>query len=167
MRCPRCSVELSKGIFQNIISFRCPVCGGQAVTMSGLRSMGVDEENIASLWRNAISGRSGSEVGCPECKAPMRSLKVDNGETVFDIDLCTRCHTLWFDLGELEKIPCTPPGHLREERPRDRSEELLAIRKIQRMNGEDDTPTIFSKLGIDEEWCAVALRILVRIIFKI
>lgn len=49
---------------------------------------------------------------CPSCRAPMASLRLDGhyGTTV-DLDLCHRCHGLWFD--ERESLRLTPGATLR------------------------------------------------------
>ena len=170
MRCPRCSCELTRDFYDNIVSFRCPVCGGRAVTMSGLRTLGVDRENIASLWGSAVRGKAKCEICCPECGDPMQVLKVDTGDAVFDIDLCVKCHTLWFDLGELEKIPysrCRDEA-IRNE-PAASALTMSAARRVRRRYREDGDrpPTVLEKLGLNEESCAIALRLLIRLILKI
>ena len=130
MHCPRCHCDLSKISHQNkIFIFSCPICHGQALTMSGLRSLGVDENDTRSIWSAALNGNWGKELPCPECGNLMHVVKIDDGQSVFYIDICTKCHILWFDFGELEKIPLAPPEN-KEDIPQ-LAKEILAENAIK------------------------------------
>lgn len=142
MKCPRCQCELVNDRYQNkILSFFCPSCRGQAVTISGLRKLGVDEENTRNFWLAAAKGKLGSKLNCPECNGEMRIIKVDDGQCKFFIDLCQKCQLLWFDSGELEKIPLIPPES--ENLPQ-QAKEILAKNAIQSVHiHDDDTSGLF------------------------
>jgi Zn-finger nucleic acid-binding protein len=137
MRCPRCSGDLSQiSYLEKVFIFSCPACHGQAVTMSGLRAIGIDEESIKKIWSAAVNGQTSKELPCPECNDLMQSLKIDDGQTVFFIDVCTMCHVLWFDLGELEKLPLEPEKET-EDIPQ-KAKEILAEYAIKNVKPPSD-----------------------------
>jgi len=60
---------------------------------------------------NAAGGTFDASVRCPGCGAPMRALELErspHGEAV--VDLCGRCHALWFDA--FESVQLTPGATL-------------------------------------------------------
>lgn len=136
MLCPRCHSDLSQISDKGIFLFFCPACHGQAVTMSGMRSLGIEEDSIRKIWSAAVKGKLGNELPCPECGNLMCVVKIDDGQTVFYIDVCTKCHILWFDSGELEKIPLTPAEKV-EELPQ-RAREILAEHAIKNVKPPAD-----------------------------
>lgn len=168
MICPRCSVELEKSNYNDaVICYTCPHCNGQMLTMGGLRTLGVEPGNAFAIWDAALKGKLGSSLNCPECGSAMNSVKIDNGDCVFYVDICIRCHAIWFDIGELEKLPFqavhTPPV-----------QPLAAKNNAVNYSVGDidhDRPTsssgLLGHLGIDQQWCSLALRIALRLIFKI
>ena len=163
MNCPRCQTPLEKTFFRNVISFSCPHCHGQAMTLSGLRSIGVEQENLTAIWRSANAGKLDSQIYCPECRHPMRLLKLDNGNNIFYIDLCTVCHILWFDFGELAQLPVIEAVK-KEKLPitvQDKNSEIL------REYYDDSPPTLLDHLGINEQWTMMAVRLLIKLIFRI
>ena len=137
MLCPRCQTGLHKHHYQEkVFAFSCPVCKGIALTLGGLRSLRVDEENIRNIWEAAIKGKSGTQLPCPECRQEMQIIKVNDGQTDFYIDICTKCHIIWFDPGELEKIPVMPEQPV-EDIPQ-RAKEILAENAIKNVRVYDD-----------------------------
>lgn len=136
MICPRCKCELIQYHYQNkIISFSCPECYGQALTIGALRTLGVEEENTRSFWIAASKGKLGAQLSCPECSGEMRMIKVDDGQCKFFIDLCLKCQLLWFDTGELEKIPVNSPQN---DDMSQRTKEILAANAINTIRTHDD-----------------------------
>ena len=159
MECPRCSVTLQKSSYCNIIVFYCPHCHGVAVTVSGLRSLGVDPENIYNIWASANAGKRGCELSCPECDNPMRLIKIDNLGTTFYVDVCIRCQLIWFDSGELEKIPVTTSAGIDTLPPQ--VKEIAAICNMRQL--ESETPAAALP---DHLWCFRALKLLFQLIFN-
>ena len=149
MRCPRCSVELTKSMYDNkIIAFYCSCCGGIAVTMAGLRSLGVAGENTFNIWQSAITEPIKKHLPCPGCHEMMSSVKLSDGDTRFYIDVCVKCHTLWFDAGELERIPldiAVPQNELPQK-----AREILALHDIEKVKYPEEpvrVPYCFGGLG--------------------
>lgn len=151
MICPRCKCELIQYHYQNkIISFSCPECYGQALTIGALRTLGVEEENTRSFWIAASKGKLGAQLSCPECSGEMRIIKVDDGQCKFFIDLCLKCQLLWFDRGELEKIPVLPPE--KDELPQ-RAKEILAENAIKNVRVYDnETAGFIHRRGFWHGW---------------
>ncbi len=165
MECPRCSVTLEKVRYGNIIGFHCPHCHGIAVTISGLRTLGVDPGNVFNIWTSANAGKLGCELSCPECDNPMRITKINDGESIFYIDVCIKCQLIWFDFGELDKIPADAINNADQLPPQAR--EIIAINRVRNIDTPDEPPTLLENLGIDQLWCSTALRLLLRLIFRI
>ncbi len=107
--CPRCGRELVRGATPTgKLCFRCPSCGGMAVTLPVLRES-LDAKSIAALTRSA---RAAEHVGClcPGCAGRMTLLKVGDGKDKLEIDVCGRCLSVWCDKGEYETLaPPAPP----------------------------------------------------------
>lgn len=107
--CPRCGRELVRGATPTgKVCFRCPSCGGMAVTLPVLRES-LDAKSIAALTRSA---RAAKHVGClcPGCAGRMTLLKVGDGKDKLEIDVCGRCLSVWCDKGEYETLaPPAPP----------------------------------------------------------
>ena len=166
MGCPRCGAGLNQSFYNNsIVVMNCPVCHGKAVTMSGLRALGVEPENTTNIWRAAKKGKLGTNLCCPECGKEMQIVKVDDGTTVFYIDVCTQCHLIWFDAGELEKIPIPPRPADAEDMPQ-RAREILAIHRAGEVSTDNDdiSPAggwMYSHLA----W--TALKIILRLFLKL
>ena len=88
MHCPHCSVDLEKNNYDGkIISFLCHNCGGQAVTIGGLRTLGIEPENAFLIWNAAQKAKLGAVLPCPECGNRMNIVKVDTGNSIFYIDV--------------------------------------------------------------------------------
>ena len=179
MHCPRCATLLNKNLYKDtVISFYCPHCYGQLITMSGLRALGVTPENSGNIWQAAKKGKSGESHPCPECGKNMRIVKLDDGAQTFYIDVCVYWHSLWFDFGELEKIPVQiSSGEQNDELPRE-AEELLAVHQVENLNERYDASERYNFFArhfdmadygnaITRHLVICGLRLLLRMIFKI
>ena len=106
--CPRCGRELVRGTTPTgKVCFRCPTCGGVAVTLPALRES-LDAKNIAALTRAARAAEH-SGCTCPGCGGRMSLLKVGDGKDKLEIDVCGRCLSVWCDKGEYETLAPPPP----------------------------------------------------------
>ena len=110
--CPRCGHELLRSSTPTgKVCFRCPSCGGVAVTLPVLRES-LDARSIAAL---TMAARAAEHAGCtcPGCGGRMSLLKVGDGKSKLEIDVCGRCLSVWCDKGEYEVLappPTTKPG---------------------------------------------------------
>ncbi len=106
--CPRCGRELVRGTTPTgKVCFRCPSCGGVAVTLPALRES-IGAESIAAL---TAAARAGERTGCacPGCGGDMSLLKVGAGKDKIEVDVCGRCLSVWCDKGEYEALAPPPP----------------------------------------------------------
>ena len=109
MKCPRCGSELRENHGNGAVGYRCPSGCGSFMTLAALRSLGVPAQLTAELWRNARIGNTIPGQVCPNCRRRMQLLKLGDDDTCFDLDICTGCQSLWFDPGELERLPQSEP----------------------------------------------------------
>ena len=104
-RCPRCNRDLARELFKRKVLFRCPDCGGQYLTVSALRGLAQSKAFVNTLWRNALHSQQ-SGVPCPGCgKSTRQVLLFPDINAALELDVCTRCQTVWFDPAELETLP--------------------------------------------------------------
>ncbi|MBE6357749.1 MAG: hypothetical protein E7057_00700 [Lentisphaerae bacterium] len=168
MKCPRCAVHLEQVKIGTVLTFSCSNCHGQAVTLEALRTLGVSPENTTAIWRSASAGKLGAQLNCPECGNPMRLIKLDDGSNIFYIDVCCCCHLIWFDFGELNMIPVVhiPANFITQLPPT--AHAALTSNNISQVELPDEAPpTFLDHLGIDRTWCITALRLLIKLFFKI
>lgn len=105
--CPRCGRELVRGTTPTgKVCFRCPSCGGVAVTLPVLRES-IGAESIAALT-NAARAAESTGCACPGCGGDMSLLKVGAGKDKIEIDVCGRCLSVWCDKGEYEALAPPP-----------------------------------------------------------
>lgn len=106
--CPRCGRDLVRGMTPTgKVCFNCPSCAGVAVTLPALRES-LDVRSIAAL---TMAARAAEHSGClcPGCGGRMSLLKVGDGKSKLEIDVCGRCLSVWCDKGEYETLaPFSP-----------------------------------------------------------
>jgi len=98
--CPVCRVHLARVQHEIGIYWACARCGGRAVSMPLLRRL-VAPDYAREVWRQAAElGRAGDRP-CPVCEQHM--VEVDPGHGTLDV--CRRCHFVWFDTSQYEGAP--------------------------------------------------------------
>jgi Zn-finger nucleic acid-binding protein len=168
MNCPRCATPLEQVKIGTVLAFSCRSCHGQAITLEALRTLGVSPENTTAIWRSASAGKLGKLLTCPECGNQMRVIKLDDGSNIFYIDVCISCHLIWFDFGELNMIPVVQlPANFISQLPYQMNTALTNSGILQQEISDDAPPTFLDHLGIDRTWCIMALRLLIKLFFKI
>ena len=60
---------------------------------------------VNRLWQRARSGKYSGTRHCPACRHGMPEVPIINNEKTEYIDVCTRCHFIWFDPHEFEHFP--------------------------------------------------------------
>jgi Zn-finger nucleic acid-binding protein len=109
--------KLPHGIF-----WQCDQCGGRALTVELLRRT-FSAASVNPLWLHAMENAGQPGRLCPQCEQPM--LTVSFPETGSPpIDICKKCHFVWFDRGEVETLQ---PRASQTETPRLSPEEALAL----------------------------------------
>ncbi|OHB62479.1 MAG: hypothetical protein A2167_03320 [Planctomycetes bacterium RBG_13_46_10] len=81
---------------------------------------------VKSFWQKATAESTTAETKCPSCRHSLRSFEIHKDEQTITLDICRRCHLLWFDKGELDAFPKVKTEELS---PQTRQE--LALLKIE------------------------------------
>lgn len=105
MNCPHCHCELEQEFYHKFVSFRCPECGGHAMTIFALRNLSADRKFVDILWRTACYGYSEQGTVCGSCSQTMRKVTLPLNGIALELDTCPKCQMIWFDPAELERIP--------------------------------------------------------------
>ncbi len=92
--CPHHAHALTRYPVQGHVTWRCDRCAGVWVPGSVVRDV-----VTAPHWPNADTMRATS-LHCPD---DAQALKVFHARGI-ELDCCTRCHGVWLDQGELERI---------------------------------------------------------------
>ncbi len=127
MKCPSCGTELAKEFYEKVIDFRCPGCGGRIMTISGLRTLCADPNFANMLWHTAQYGYSQVGPVCTSCGKTMRRVTLPLSGMALELDICCACRLVWFDPGELGRIPLPKPGEVVPPKAR----EVLAMRQVE------------------------------------
>ena len=118
MKCLQCHKTMHKASYCDLYCSYCTDCSGVSFTVSGLRSLVKDRETVNRLWAQAKYGNAPDGKLCLCCDRPMKKVSLDVPEkATLELDLCTRCQTVWFDAGELYGVPL-------KEKPEDVVESL-------------------------------------------
>jgi Zn-finger nucleic acid-binding protein len=137
--CPTCQAALQFTHSGELDTWVCPQGHGVALTLSEAYELAQDDE-LKELWTRARAA-TGAPGGRPSpiSGKPMVavSLAYDPDETEgtppsgsVDVDVDVAEEVIWFDAGELEKLPADLPN------PEPSAEELAAINEIRRRYGE-------------------------------
>ncbi|MFZ9937414.1 MAG: rhomboid family intramembrane serine protease [Luteolibacter sp.] len=94
------------------VFFICAQCEGRVGNLALLRRT-LQPEVVNHLWRKVCDAHPTDHHGilrCPSCRGRMHPA----GETCADgtevqLDVCRICQIVWFDAGEIERLPRLPP----------------------------------------------------------
>jgi len=136
--CPNCQIPLRKTQTRFGVVYACARCGGRASALAVLRKAGASSPLLRELWRKASAATDGSRR-CPHCNKAMAEESVAAGDGSLKLDLCSRCAVVWFDRGEYESMPQSPPPAPEQLSPKAR--ECMAVMQIahvrERSEAED------------------------------
>ena len=150
--CPRCKVPLKEVQTSGGVFYGCDVCGGRAVTIELLRKR-FTPETINPLWLHAMQGEGRVGLPCPSCRQPMIGVALpDQGE--ISVDVCQRCHFVWFDAHEVETLVPRQPEPVVAELPQ-KAREMLAIAEVERLSKQAEGPDLDSAAP-EESWKQIA-----------
>jgi len=117
---------LGRGNSKHGVYYGCSTCHGRLVGLGVLRKS-IDREAVNFVWRTARDGLGIPSRTCPICAVAMSEVSV-RAEPL-DVDVCTRCHMVWFDGGELDAMPIIsgppPPPELSPQ-----AKAAIALNKI-------------------------------------
>jgi Zn-finger nucleic acid-binding protein len=108
LSCPTCGENLAAKNFHGQVVQKCFKCGGFWFDSEGLAlaQRDVDRsidwpENLLE-YANKLKVKTGRSVACPRDGAALISLHYGHSEVV--VDICPKCHGVWFDQGEFNKV---------------------------------------------------------------
>lgn len=103
IECPRCWVECDRkeiDVFgPNIFIDICPKCKGLWLDKGELGKL-LKDRKITDFLTKHIGTQSKSELICPRCGSLMDFERAEDVE----VDVCLRCHGVWLDANELERL---------------------------------------------------------------
>lgn len=148
--CPVCHASLETRHKQTGVFYHCAACGGRAVGLGALRRS-VAKPAIDALWRAADAAPAQPSRRCPACSLPMRGARAPAESGSVELDVCRRCHLVWFDAGErerLEPLPERDPNYGMSATAR----AAVAIFQSERLREEADRAPLIGGDAPDEWW---------------
>jgi membrane associated rhomboid family serine protease/Zn-finger nucleic acid-binding protein len=150
--CPRCKVPLKEVRTSGGVFYGCDVCGGRAVTIELLRKR-FTSQSINPLWLHAMRGEGRVGLPCPSCRQPMIGVALSDKAEI-SVDVCQRCHFIWFDAHEVDTLVPRQPEPAAPELPQ-KAREMLAIAEVARLSKQAEGPELDSAAP-DESWKQIA-----------
>ena len=150
--CLRCHVPLKEVRTSGGVFYGCDVCGGRAVTIELLRKR-FTPESINPLWLHAMRGEGRVGLPCPSCRQPMIGVALADRAEI-SVDVCQRCHFIWFDAHEVETLVPRQPEPAAAELPQ-KAREMLAIAEVERLSKQAEGPDLDSAAP-EESWKQIA-----------
>lgn len=131
LHCPTDRSRLRRTKVGSGFVWTCDRCAGRAVMMPVLRRE-LTAPVVRDLWSRAYRSRTAG-VPCPCCRAASTRIGMQVQRDRFDLDVCRRCHCVWFDDGEFERLPSQPPPAPPVDDIHPEARQRLAIAEVQRM----------------------------------
>lgn len=100
--CPNDGEHLVPARGRTGLRWSCPSCSGVAFALPVARHE-IDSALLRSLWQRARAATAGNARACPDCRGAMRELAAREADGPL-LEVCTTCHLLWLDAGELESV---------------------------------------------------------------
>ena len=101
--CPRCGGKLTSAWTRSHKTCKiCMSCGGSVMKLSALKNA-FTEESLANMLAQA-QRREQTGCICPDCGSAMSLLKVAVGKRHVEIDMCSKCRSVWYDKNEFESL---------------------------------------------------------------
>lgn len=147
--CPACRTALTRMRGRGEVFWQCEACGGRSSTLSLMRKM-VPAYLVNDLWQRVRNYEYPMLRRCSCCPAKMEQVpvQVPSGEMLLDV--CSRCHFIWLDAGEIDALPVENyHRHAAAELP-EKAREHLATWKLSQL--EERGRIESSSDGPDEFW---------------
>lgn len=107
LRCPRDKTPLEEREHEipglNVFADHCPKCEGVFLDEDELKRL-TGKRNVNQLITEYLGIDVGGDLVCPSCGGLMDDERFKGVEGEITIDVCTACHGVWLDKGELEAI---------------------------------------------------------------
>lgn len=112
--CPRCWEPLeeeTRKVFAGGVTIDvCPECSGVYLDEGEIKQL-VGDRDLHGLLTSFASHVVESELACPNCDGRMDAQRLDIGNETTVVEVCTDCHGIWLDDGELGKLQATASEH--------------------------------------------------------
>ncbi|HXF83740.1 MAG TPA: rhomboid family intramembrane serine protease [bacterium] len=148
--CPSDHAPLTRAKSPYGVVWDCPKCGGRAVGVGVARRV-LRSDVVTALW---VAGRAADRTRsrtCPACGQLMAEVRAPvNGPTPA-VDVCPRCHLLWFDAAELEALPAPPAPPPEPELP-EAAREILAAAAAEHIAASSRPPVAVGSEPPEEMW---------------
>jgi Zn-finger nucleic acid-binding protein len=136
--CPGCSAGLVTVQGPAGVIYACNGCGGRAITLAVLRKRH-DQKFLQDLWGAA---RSAIEVGkraCPACTRRMCEVELLAESDALHLDVCKTCFVVYFDEGEVERLPRSAADYARETKQLSpEGKRALAMMRLEEIQADAD-----------------------------
>lgn len=93
--------------------WECESCGGRALTVALLRKLR-SPTAVSEMWVTAKAAPVAQGRCCPSCTQAMHVVGIGEGSDHLEVDICVRCHFVFFDPGEFDATPGTPVEEAKE-----------------------------------------------------
>ena len=144
--CPECREPLRALRKPAGVYYSCSACGGRAVGMSVVRKS-VVKPALDAVWQAAGQGWENPARPCPACRRPLRVARHD----ALELDICRRCHLLWFDAGERERMPARPDAPVAPALS-DKARASIALVEVERIRASARPEGPFGVEAPDAWW---------------
>jgi membrane associated rhomboid family serine protease/Zn-finger nucleic acid-binding protein len=111
----------------------------------------VERETVNALWQEAKSGACPRHRECPACDAQMFEVPLPIEQGALPIDVCTRCHIVWFDPHEYAVLPKLEVGADEDEPLPMAARQALAETRV-RLHRETAASEDWGEIIPDEGW---------------
>jgi membrane associated rhomboid family serine protease/Zn-finger nucleic acid-binding protein len=130
------------------VSHACATCHGRLVGL-GLLRKSIDRDAVNEVWRRAYDGLGRPARPCPVCARAMTEVAVQSDQ--LHIDVCTRCHQVWFDGDELDALPVAS-GAPEPPELSPKAQAALAFHRVQQIREQADRDAVLDGQFPDEPW---------------
>lgn len=147
--CPHCQERLEGRHNEYGLYYACARCAGRAVGLGVLRRTML-KPAVNRMWQAAGDAARPTSARCPACRKAMLYAPVEGGAERVEVDVCRRCHLVWFDVGEHERLPAPPPAPAETLSPHART--AAALLRVEMLARRADDESEFSGEMPDEWW---------------
>ena len=106
---------------RNVFADHCPKCEGVFLDANELKRL-TGARNVNQLITEYLGVDVGSDLVCPSCGGLMDDEHFQGTAAKVTIDVCTACHGVWLDKGELEAVAALDDKSFDELTPEKRAE---------------------------------------------
>jgi len=153
MDCPRDNCTMTPNRQGKYPRFECPMCAG--VFMAERELMGTlghkEDRRFEAVAKVKVANVADSDIKCPQDGTTLKAVRF----LATEIEVCAKCHALWLDHGEFEKIFRRLDEQV--QKARGSRQHRVEVEEVSAPISSDD---VFDFLGGVIRWARVWRRIL-------